>query len=243
MVFHDASFNNAAYVTKQRARVAVEPLVGDEPAAVLCGMHPGLEPLAPAMLATLNTVQRMCGQGGAAAAPGGGGRRRKNKKMFSDDAEDEEDEEDAERGDDVDMDVSEGGAGGVPPVKRRSSSGFFVHDAGGMDGAQGRSERVHAGRPFTLRDLLRWARRLEKRRKPELSLLRKGKSGPDSLPPKVRVAAYEEAADVLAGMLPAGAGRRRVLEAMAACWGLGADAAEHLVGWRKLIQFHPFVFS
>ena len=54
-------------------------------------------------------------------------------------------------------------------------------------------------------------------------------SGPNSLPPKVRVAAYEEAADVLAGMLPAGPGRRRVLMAVAACWGLGADAADHTV--------------
>ena len=64
-------------------------------------------------------------------------------------------------------------------------------------------------------------------RKAELSLIRPGKTRADSLPPKVRLAAYEEAADVLGGMLPAGVGKRRVLEAVAGCWGLGTDAAEH----------------
>ena len=182
------------------ARVAVEPPSGDEPAAILVGMHPNLEPLAPAMLRTLNVAQRECGQGGAAAAPGGA-------------------ELDAERDAEMDaeMDVDEGNEGkGVALVQGVGAGGESVGGA-----------HARAGRPFTLRDLLRWARRLEKLRKSELSLLRKGTSRPDALPPKVRVAAYEEAADVLAGMLPAGPGRRRVLESMAACWGVGADAAEH----------------
>jgi hypothetical protein len=172
------------------------------------------------MLATLNTVQRMCGQGGAAAAPGGAPvapkkskkSKKKSKSDFNVDEVNESDDDDDEEEDEDGMDVSEAAAL-VKPLA-----------GGGVDSGA----RVHAGRTFTLRDLLRWARRLEKLRKPELSLLRKGKSGADSLPPKVRVAAYEEAADVLAGMLPAGPGRRRVLEAMAACWGLGADAAEHM---------------
>ena len=186
------------------ARVAVEPPSGDEPAAVLVGMHPNLEPLAPAMLRTLNVVQRMCGQGGASAAPGGA-------------EADADADADASSSDD-EMDVDDGNTG---------KSVALVQGVGAGGESVGGAAHVRAGRPFTLRDLLRWARRLEKLRKSELSLLRKGKSGPDSLPPKVRVAAYEEAADVLAGMLPAGPGRRRVLEAMAACWGLGADAAEH----------------
>jgi midasin len=55
------------------ARVAVEPPSGDEPAAVLIGVHPRLAPLARRMLATLNVTQSECGQGGAAhLAPGGG---------------------------------------------------------------------------------------------------------------------------------------------------------------------------
>ena len=118
---------------------------------------------------------------------------------------------------DAEMDVDEGTEGkGVALVQGVGAGGESVGGA-----------HARAGRPFTLRDLLRWARRLEKLRKSELSLLRKGTSRPDALPPKVRVAAYEEAVDVLAGMLPAGPGRRRVLESMAACWGVGADAAEH----------------
>ena len=93
--------------------------------------------------------------------------------------------------------------------------------------------RAHAGRPFTLRDLLRWARRLERTRQSELSLLREGKSARDALPPKVKLAAYEEAVDVLAGMLPSGPGRRRVIEAIAACWDLDATAAENTDALRK----------
>ena len=53
------------------ARVAGRAPAGDEPAAVLVGIHPALAPLAPRMLATLNAAQSACGQGGAAAAPGG----------------------------------------------------------------------------------------------------------------------------------------------------------------------------
>ena len=87
--------------------------------------------------------------------------------------------------------------------------------------------RAHAGRPFTLRDLLRWARRLERLRASELSLLREGVSTSDALPPKLRAAAYEEAADVLCGMLPTGPGRARVLTLVASVWGLSADDATH----------------
>ncbi len=164
------------------ARVAVEPPAGDEPAAVLVGIHPALAPLAPRMLATLNAVQSACGQGGAAAAPGG----------------------------------DAGGAVGAAPSLEPETSG--VSGAGG---------RAHAGRPFTLRDLLRWARRLERLRASELSLLREGVSTSDALPPKLRAAAYEEAADVLCGMLPTGLGRARVLNLVASVWGLSADDATH----------------
>ena len=66
------------------ARVAVEPPTGNEPMEVLCGVHPRLEPLAPAMLETLNVAQRMCGQGGAAAAPGGTKRSRSTLPGFED---------------------------------------------------------------------------------------------------------------------------------------------------------------
>ena len=87
--------------------------------------------------------------------------------------------------------------------------------------------RAHAGRPFTLRDLLRWARRLERLRAGELSLLRNGISTHDHLPPKVKVAAYEEAADVLCGMLPSGSGQRKILQAVGAIWGLTVDDCTH----------------
>lgn len=165
------------------ARVAVEPPAGDEPAAVLVGIHPALAPLAPRMLATLNAVQSACGQGGAAAAPGG-----------------------------------DAGGGVAPSLEPETSGAGSVFSAGG---------RAHAGRPFTLRDLLRWARRLERLRASELSLLREGVSTSDALPPKLRAAAYEEAADVLCGMLPTGPGRARVLTLVASVWGLSADDATH----------------
>ena len=165
------------------ARVAVEPPAGDEPAAVLVGIHPALAPLAPRMLATLNAAQSACGQGGAAAAPGG-----------------------------------DAGGGASPPLEPDTSGAESVFSAGG---------RAHAGRPFTLRDLLRWARRLERLRASELSLLREGVSTSDALPPKLRAAAYEEAADVLCGMLPTGPGRARVLTLVASVWGLSADDATH----------------
>ena len=100
---------------------------GDEPAAILVGMHPNLEPLAPAMLRTLNVAQRECGQGGAAAAPGGA-------------------EMDAEMPTDVEMDVDEGNEGkGVALVQGVGAGG-----ESGIGGAHAR-----AGRPR--RDLLRWA--------------------------------------------------------------------------------------
>ena len=59
------------------------------------------------------------------------------------------------------------------------------------------------------------------------SLLREGVSTSDALPPKLRAAAYEEAADVLCGMLPTGPGRARVLTLVASVWGLSADDATH----------------
>ena len=195
------------------ARVALEPPARDEPFQILVGMHPKLKPLAPAMLETLNVAQRICGQGGGALTPGGCKDAEWNDGSNPQGGSRGSEEERGDGDEAMDVDVEE-------PATPALVTPLSPEDA------LGGGSRVHAGRPFTLRDLLRWARRLEKLRKPELGLLRKGASGPDSLPPKVRVAAYEEAADVLAGMLPAGPGRRRVLEAMAACWGLGADAAE-----------------
>ena len=206
------------------ARVAVEPPTGNEPMEVLVGVHPRLEPLAPAMLETLNVAQKMCGQGGAAAAPGGTKRSRSTLPGF------EDSDGDGDGDGDGDVDVAAMAVDGDGADKKGGLVRGF--GAGGVEGTSfanvdGGGPRVHAGRPFTLRDLLRWARRLERMRKTELSLIRPGKTRADSLPPKVRLAAYEEAADVLGGMLPAGVGKRRVLEAMAGCWGLGADAAEH----------------
>ena len=199
------------------ARVAVEPPAGDEPMEVLCGVHPRLTPLAPAMLDTLNVVQRMCGQGGAAAAPGG---TKSSKARTLPGFEDEMDAEMDGGTEEMDVDTEVERPKGLVRGSSVEGTSFADSDAAG-------GPRVHAGRPFTLRDLLRWARRLEKMRRTELSLIRAGKTKADSLPPKVKRAAYEEAADVLGGMLPAGPGRRRVLEAMAGCWGLGADVAEH----------------
>ena len=181
------------------ARVAVEPPSGDEPAAVLVGVHPRLAPLARRMLATLNVAQIACGQGGAAhLAPGGGG---------------------ANVVDDL-VDATPGALS----IERTTETSPAKAPTGNeiVSGT-----RAFAGRPFTLRDLLRWARRLERLRKSELSLLRAGVSTSENLPPKLRAAAYEEAADVLCGMLPSGPGRTRVLTLVAAVWGVSADEAKH----------------
>ena len=183
------------------ARVAVEPPSGDEPAAVLIGVHPRLAPLARRMLATLNVTQSACGQGGAAhIAPGGGA-----------------------KGNDLDFDHVDANSGGIERTTETSpATAPSDSSPSGVSGT-----RAFAGRPFTLRDLLRWARRLERLRKSELSLLRAGVSTSENLPPKLRFAAYEEAADVLCGMLPSGPGRLRVLTLVAAVWGVSADEAKH----------------
>ena len=186
------------------ARVAVEPPSGDEPAAVLIGVHPRLAPLSRRMLATLNVTQSACGQGGAAhLAPGGGA-----------------------KGNDLDLDFVDADSGGLSIERATETSPATAPTAepspSGVSGT-----RAFAGRPFTLRDLLRWARRLERLRKSELSLLRAGVSTSENLPPKLRFAAYEEAADVLCGMLPSGPGRLRVLTLVAAVWGVSADEAKH----------------
>ena len=98
-------------------------------------------------------------------------------------------------------------------VSRRGVEGtsFANVDGGGP--------RVHAGRPFTLRDLLRWARRLERMRGGAVAHP-PGQDEGGSLPPKVELP-VQEAADVPGGMLPAGVGKRRVLEAVAGCWRRG----------------------
>ena len=186
------------------ARVAVEPPSGDEPAAVLVGIHPGLAPLAPRMLATLNAVQSACGSSGAAAAPGG------------------DSGEASAGGAKVPETLKSGETSGTTP--ELSVSALAETETPNTGSGQG---RAFAGRPFTLRDLLRWARRLERLRASELSLLREGVSTSDALPPKLRAAAYEEAADVLCGMLPTGPGRTRVLTLVASVWGLSADEARH----------------
>ena len=81
------------------------------------------------------------------------------------------------------------------------------------------SSRASVGRPFTLRDLLRWAKRATALRKTELKLMKKGKASP----PQTRQAMYDEAADVLLGALPPGTGRRKALQAIAEIWGLNPE--------------------
>ena len=204
------------------ARVAVEPPSGDEPAEILLDAHPSLAPLAPAMLATVERAQRACGRGGAdeGGLRWGGGSRWGVLE-----------EEEAGGGDDANMDVD--GASTTPSAKKNAEG----EDAEDRSSSRFDGARVSAGRAFTLRDLLRWARRLETLRAPELSLLRGAGGGkparPDALPPKLRAAAYEEAADVLAGGLPSGPGRLAVLEAMAQCWGVSRDEVAHGEATRK----------
>ena len=172
-------------------RVVVEPPRGDEATAILCGLYPNLAPLAQSMLATVRQVQSLCGQGGAAAGEAAG--------------------------------LGEISEQDVTIQEATSDDARFDRAASGLE-AQANDvnhalARVHAGRPFTLRDLIRWARRIQALRRHELALLQPGKAAP----PQLRAAAYEEAADVLAGMLPAGPGRRRVLKMIAATWGLPAE--------------------
>ena len=177
-------------------RVVVEPPRGDEATAILCGLYPALTQLAQPMLATVRQVQSLCGQGGAAAGETAG-----LGAISSQDVMIQEATGDGKS--DVAMDVE------------RAESGLEAQ----ANDANHALSRVHAGRPYTLRDLLRWARRITTLRDNELALMRVGKAAP----PQLRSAAYEEAADVLAGMLPAGPGRRRVLKMIAATWGLPAD--------------------
>ena len=181
-------------------RVVVEPPRGDEATAILCGLYPKLAELTQPMLATVRQVQHMCGQGGAASG------------------------ESAGLGALTEQDYGIQEAMSCSTDSERAASGLEAQ----ANDANHTLSRVHAGRPFTLRDLLRWARRIVALRSHEVALLRPNKAPP----PQLRAAAYDEAADVLAGMLPAGPGRRRVLKMIAAIWGLPseetADATDRL---------------
>lgn len=172
------------------SRVVIEPPRGDEATAILCGTYPTLAPIAHTMLSTVRQVQSLCGQGGAAAGEAAG------------------------LGAISEQDLL---------IQEATSDANSARAASGLEAqandANHSLARVHAGRPYTLRDLLRWARRIVNLRCHELALLRADKAAP----PQLRAAAYDEAADVLAGMLPAGPGRRRVLKMMAATWGLPAE--------------------
>jgi midasin len=179
-------------------RVVVEPPQGDEATAILCGLYPNLAQLAKPMLSTVRQVQGLCGQGGSTAGEAAGlGPLSSQDVSITDATSSAMDAMDVER-------VASGLEAQASDVNHSLT-------------------RVYAGRPFTLRDILRWARRIAMLRPHELALLRPDKAAP----PQLRRAAYDEAADVLAGMLPAGPGRRRVLKMIAATWGLPAeDTAE-----------------
>lgn len=179
-------------------RVVVEPPQGDEATAILCGLYPNLAQLAQPMLSTVRQVQSLCGQGGATAGEAAGLGPLSSQ--------------------DVSITEATSNAADAMDVERAASG--LEAQASNVNHSL---TRVHAGRPFTLRDILRWARRITMLRPHELALLRPDKAAP----PQLRGAAYDEAADVLAGMLPAGPGRRRVLKMIAATWGLPAeDTAE-----------------
>ena len=147
-------------------RVVVEPPRGDEATAILCGLYPALTQLAQPMLATVRQVQSLCGQGGAAAGETAGlGAISPQDVMIQDATGDGQN--------DAEMDV------------KRAESGLEAQ----ANDANHALSRVHAGRPYTLRDLLRWARRITTLRDNELALMRVDKAAP----PQLRSAAYEEA--------------------------------------------------
>ena len=179
-------------------RVVIEPPRGDEATAILCGLYPRLTQLAHTMLATVRQVQSVCGQGGAAAGEAAG------LGVVSQ----------------QDLNIQQVTSDGDTSAAMDAELGAMELEAQANDANHALS-RVHAGRQYTLRDLLRWARRITIIRDNELALMRVDKAAP----PQLRSAAYEEAADVLAGMLPTGPGRRRVLKLIAAIWGLPADDA------------------
>ena len=86
--------------------------------------------------------------------------------------------------------------------------------------------RARLGRELTLRDAVKWARRMLLIHGSQLSIS-------DSLPLRLRELACLEGIDVLAGVLPLGPGREAVVAAIAAAWSLPADWAIHCDTQRK----------
>ena len=82
------------------------------------------------------------------------------------------------------------------------------------------------GRDLTLRDAVKWARRMLLVHGSQL-----GSAG--ALPLRLRELAFLEGLDVLAGVLPLGPGREAVVAAIAAAWSLPADWALHCDTQRK----------
>ena len=82
------------------------------------------------------------------------------------------------------------------------------------------------GRDLTLRDAVKWARRM-------LIVHNSQLSSAGSLPLRLRELAFLEGVDVLAGVLPLGTGREAVVTAIATVWSLSADWAVHCDVQRK----------
>ena len=193
-------------------RVSVEQPSGSEPGKILAEMYPQLgdADVKGRMLKTMRVAQTMVGQGGGHATrlAGLGDERFDN----STEENDEEnamamDTENIHPDDANEIDIAAGDDEKLTSLEDLASSEVAS------------SSRASVGRPFTLRDLLRWAKRATALRKTELKLMKKGKASP----PQTRQAMYDEAADVLLGALPPGTGRRKALQAIAEIWGLNPE--------------------
>jgi midasin len=194
-------------------RVSVEQPSGDEPGKILAELYPqfGEADIKGRMLKTMRVAQTMVGQGGGHPMRLTGlGDERFDNKNADDNDDDNEMMIDAEKihpddANEIDLAVEDA---------RKMTS---LEDLASSEAAS--SSRASVGRPFTLRDLLRWAKRATALRKTELKLMKKGKAPP----PQTRQAMYDEAADVLLGALPPGIGRRKALQAVAEIWGLNPE--------------------
>ena len=108
---------------------------------------------------------------------------------------------------------------GAPLVPAMLESLTAVH-ALCTRGSETSKSLVRLGRDLTLRDAVKWARRM-------LTMHRAQLNAPGTMPLRLRELAFLEGLDVLAGVLPSGASRESVIAAMAAVWSLPADWAVH----------------
>jgi MoxR-like ATPase len=200
-------------------RVSVEQPSGDEPGKILSELYPQLSDadVRGRMLKTMRVAQTMVGQGGGHASRLAGLGDEHFDNAVSDDNNNDDDDDEHNNNNNMMMMMDTESNNPENENRGANNNGGKMTSLEDLASNEAASQaRATVGRPFTLRDLLRWAKRATSLRKADLKLIKKGKV----TPPQARQAMYDEAADVLLGALPPGTGRRRALEAVAEIWGL-----------------------